>query len=192
MTTGTVASASADRGSCAVAWCNGLSSTPALPHCYSFISVVLAQGTVLLARPTAWTHSCCRALEALSLGLSPSLGLCLWSRTVTVVLTGKKGSGYIQTHSLTQLCKPLLLWCRVITQGLLKRQMPSDHSGTLLPHVSAVVGERRTKWTGGLREKNSLKDRGRHEGNQSRWKQFFCLQMWALSFQTWNQKNALQ
>lgn len=147
MTTGTVASASADRGSCAVAWCYGLSSTPALPHCYSFISVVLAQGTVLLARPTAWTHSCRGALEALSLCLSPSLGLCLWSRTVTVVLTGKKGSGYIQTHSLTQLCKPLLLWCRVITQGLLKRQMPSDHSGTLLPHVSAVVGERATKWT---------------------------------------------
>lgn len=156
MTTGAAASASADRGSCAVAWCCGPSSTPALPHCYFFISLVLAQGTVLLARPTAWTHSCCRALEAFSLCLSLSLGLCLWSRIVTVVLTGNKGSGYIQTHSLTQLCKPLPLWCGVITPGLPKGQMPSDHSGTLLPHVSAIVDERWTKWTGECQRKGPL------------------------------------
>lgn len=92
----------------------------------------------------------------LTLSLSLSLGLCLWSRTVTAVLTGNKGSGYIQTHSLTQLCKPLPLWCGVITPGLPKGQMPSDHSGTLLPHVSAVVGERWTKWTGECQRKGPL------------------------------------
>lgn len=167
------------------AWCYGPSSTPALPHCYFFISLVLAQDTVLLSRPTAWTHSCCRALEAFPLRLSPPLGLCLWSFTVTAVLTWTKGSGYVQTHLLTKLCKPSLLWCGVITLGLLKGQMSSDHSEALLPHVSVTVNERWTKWTGGGQKRRStydvegLKDRDRHGRYQSGWKHFTSLQMWA-------------
>lgn len=135
--------------------CYGPCSTTALPHCCFFISLVLDQVAARLARPTAWTHSCCRALgPSHSVSLSPRL--CLWSHTVTAVLTGNKGSGYVPTHSLTQLCKPLTLWCVAIRPGLLKGQMPSDHSRALLPHASATVDERWTKWTGEGQEKDHL------------------------------------
>lgn len=76
------------------AWCYGPSFTTALHHCCFFISVVLAQGALRLARHTAWTHSCCRALGP-SHSVPLSLRLCLWSHTVTAVLTGNKGSGYV-------------------------------------------------------------------------------------------------
>lgn len=101
VTTGAVVSASADQGSCAPG--SG-------GHCYFFISLVLSGGMVKLARPTAWTHSCCGALETLSQSLT--LGQRLWSHTVTTVLGGDNRSGYVETHLLTQLCKPVtaLMW----------------------------------------------------------------------------------
>lgn len=102
--------------------------------------------------------SCCRALESSSyVSLSRSLivsvcGHILWPQSSQ----GIKDHITYQTHSLTQLCKPLMLWCVAITAGLLKGQMPSDHSRALLPHASARVDERWTKWNGEGQKKDHL------------------------------------
>lgn len=87
------------------AWCYGPSFTPALPHCCFFISLVLAQGAVRLARPTAWTHSC-RALGP-SHSVALPFRLCLWSHTVTTVLTGNKGSGYVPNTLVNSIMQAL-------------------------------------------------------------------------------------
>lgn len=63
---------------------SGPGSKPALPLCCFFISLVLAQGAARLARPTAWTHSCCRALASLSLPPSLFVSVCghtLWPQS---------------------------------------------------------------------------------------------------------------
>lgn len=84
--------------------CCDPNSTPALPLCCFFISLVLAQSAVELARPTAWIYSCCKALgPSHSFSVSLFVSIC-GQHTVTTVLTGKMDRFTYQTHSLTQLC----------------------------------------------------------------------------------------
>ena len=132
------------------AWSFGPSTTPALSQCCFFISLMLAQSVMQLARHTEWTHSCCKAL-----GPFPFASVrchTLWPQSSQ----GIKDQVSYQTHSLTQLCKPFGLWCVAITPGLLKGQMPSDHSRALLLHALAIGDERWTKWTGRGQEKDHL------------------------------------
>lgn len=53
-----------------------------------------------------------RGLLTSSFSLCPALGLCLWSHTVTMALARNKRSGFVQTRSLTRLCRALtaLMW----------------------------------------------------------------------------------
>lgn len=76
--------------------CCDPNSTPALPLCCFFISLVLAQSAVELARPTAWIYSCCKALgPSHSFSLSLSVCLYLWSTHCDHSPNRENGSGYI-------------------------------------------------------------------------------------------------
>lgn len=94
------------------AWCYSFCPTPALPFCCFFISLVLAQSVAQLARPTMWTHSCCRALGPFQ--FTSISGHTFWPQSSR----GIKDQVAHQTHSLTQSCKLIGLWCAVIMPGL--------------------------------------------------------------------------
>lgn len=112
------------------AWCYSFCPTPALPFCCFFISLVLAQSVAQLARPTMWTHSCCRALGPFSIYLYQ------WSHILATVLTGNKGSGCTPNAFVNSIMQANRTLMCSDNAGSLKEQTAFYHSRTTLMHAS--------------------------------------------------------